>query len=73
MLAGRTANVMAAYRPHPKFGDIDPVVSVEIIRIETDIDSFFHPPCIPMPFLGKALNPVPVWLMLVIPSMFGYG
>ncbi|XP_030843219.1 uncharacterized protein LOC115924655 [Strongylocentrotus purpuratus] len=41
--------------------------------IETDIDSFFNPPCIPMPFLGKALNPVPVWLMLVIPSMFGYG
>ena len=73
LLAGRTASVMAAYRPHPKFGDIDPVVSVEIIRIETDIDSFFYPPCIPMPFLGKALNPVPVWLMLVIPSMFGYG
>ena len=40
---------------------------------EMDIDSFFYPPCIPMPFLGKALNPVPVWLMLVIPSMFGYG
>ena len=39
VLAGRTASVMAAYRPHPKFGDIDPVVSVEIIRIETDIDS----------------------------------
>ena len=56
LLAGRTASVMAAYRPHPKFGDIDPVVSVEIIRIETDIDSFFYPPCIPMPFLGKALK-----------------
>ena len=25
LLAGRTASVMAAYRPHPKFGDIDPV------------------------------------------------
>ena len=73
VLAGRTASVMAAYRPHPKFGDIDPVVPVEIIRIETDIDSFLYPPCIPMPFLGKAMNPVPVWLMLVIPSMFGYG
>ena len=66
-------SVMVAYRTHPKFDDIDPVVSVEIIGIQTDIDSFFNPPCVPMSFLGKALNPVPVWLMLVIQSMFGYS
>ena len=63
---------MAPYRTDPKLGDIDPVVSVEIIRFETNIDGFFYPTCVPVPFLGNALNPIPVWLMLVLPCMFGY-
>ena len=63
---------MAAYRTNPKIGDIDPVVSIEIVGIETDIDSFLNPTCVPVPFLGDALNPIPVWLVLVVPGMFSY-
>ena len=35
-------------------------------------NGFFHPPCVPVSFLGEALYPFPVGLVLLLPSMFSH-
>ena len=42
---------MTAYHSHPEIGAIYPVVSVKAVGAESNVNGFFHPPCVPMSLL----------------------
>ena len=49
---------------HPEIGDIDPAVSVKVVRAKTYANSLLNPACIPVSLFGNATYAIPIGAVL---------
>ena len=54
---------MCPYGRHPRFRDFDPVVPVDVVRVEADLDRFLGSASVPVWISVNALDIVPAGAM----------
>ena len=57
---------------HPRFRNFNSAIPVDVIRIDSYVDSFLDPTCVPRVSISK-LNLVPNWIVAGLVGMFRNG
>ena len=60
---------MTADGGEPFLRDVDAAVSINIIRVKADLDSFLNTPCVPVLIPRYAAHPIPIGRVICAPSM----
>ena len=56
----------------PETGDVDPVVPVDVVLLEADVDGLLDASGVPMLVLVQTLYTVPVGVVASSPDVFSY-
>ena len=60
-------------RGHPRFGNFNSIIPVDVIRVKSYVDSFLDPTGIPVRVMINKLYLVPKWIMAGLVDMLRNG